>query len=111
MRCTFLFVAVVVASLGSGCGKVGCDFRGGSVNGPEDRCQEREGISATMFMLGCAAAGGEQVEGGCPEEGRVFGCNLGLQGDLTTVTDWHYEPLTAEDAVDTCDSEDAIIDV
>ncbi len=111
MRVPLLLAVVVAALTATACGKVGCDFRDGSVNGPEDRCQEREGISAGVFSGACLAAGGETVEGGCPEEDRVFGCNLGLQGDLTTVTDWHYEPLTAEDAANTCDSEEAIIDV
>jgi hypothetical protein len=77
---------------------VGCDFREGSLNGPEDRCQERRGLQSTAFGPACEASGGVVIEDGCPREGIIGGCDLGQD-----VFDWYYAPTTVEDI--NCDTE------
>ncbi len=108
----FAIVVVVVSTVGCGDGTTGCDFRvvdeGGLNNGSEDRCQERSGIGATGFGGSCEAAGGTVVEGGCPVEGIVFGCDLGDSG-TDPVIDWYYAPHTIEQAEQECGS-DTIVD-
>lgn len=101
-------IAVVVASLSlssllAACGEpVGCDFRADSVNGPEDRCQERSGLSGPQFSGMCEGLQGEVVEGGCPREDAVAECNTGTQGDGSPVIDVYYEPMTVEEAEREC---------
>lgn len=100
---TWLWLGVM--GLG-GCGvlvdTVGCDFRDGSANGPEPRCQERSGLQGNLaFQETCETLGGELVDGGCPDEDQiVFGCELGAD-----VVDWYYPPKTAADADQDCDGE------
>ena len=92
--------------------KVGCDFRvvdeDGLNNGAEDRCQERSGIGATGFGASCEGIGGTVVDGGCPVEGIVFGCDLGDSG-TDPVIDWYYAPHTIDEAEQLCGS-DTIVD-
>lgn len=107
-----ILTAVVVSSLLalSGCSNaVGCDFReveeGGLNNGPEPRCQERVNLQALSFGPACAGLGAKVVEGGCPNEGIVFGCSQGAD-----VVDWYYAPKTrAADAEQECGN-DPIVD-
>lgn len=99
-----IFALLALAPL-TGCGvtdAVGCDFRGGSVNGPEDRCQERSGVSAASFGATCEALGGEVLDGGCPRDGAVGECDLGAQGDGTHVYDVYYSPTTVDQARSEC---------
>ncbi len=101
-------VVMMVMALG-GCGvvfdTVGCDFRDGSANGPEPRCQERSGIQGNLaFQETCEALGGALEDGGCPDEDEiVFGCSAGAD-----VTDWYYPPKTADDADQECGSSDIL---
>lgn len=90
---------------------VGCDFRdapeGGLSNGPEPRCQERSGIGARTFGPSCESVGGAVVEGGCPRDGIVFGCDLGDSG-TDPVIDWYYAPLTDADTETYCGSDEIV---
>lgn len=99
-RLASLACLFVIASL-SGCSSaVGCDFRDvkeGLNNGPEPRCQERTGLQAATFGGACEALSATVLNGGCPHEGIVFGCNLG-----TDVVDWYYAPKTRADAEQEC---------
>ena len=90
---------------GVGGGHVGCDFRNGSVNGPEDRCQDREGIDASSFATTCEQLDGEVVEGGCDLTGIVGGCDISAGSTVTTVIDYFYAPTTEADAMADCDSD------
>jgi hypothetical protein len=108
-----LSCALLLASLSScgglipglGGGYAACDFRKGSVNGSMNRCQERNGISASTFKGACTSSGGIASDGRCPSANVVGGCNLGTQGDGTAVLDWYYAPLTADDAKRECGSD------
>ena len=103
-----LFLGCLVSSIAvlpalTGCGNaVGCDFRADSVNGPEDRCQERSGLSASSFSGACEALQGEVLDGGCPREDAVAECSLGLQGDGTEVIDVYYAPMPVDEAESAC---------
>lgn len=104
-----LFFAACTLVL-SGCGVFGgssaCDFREGSSNGPEPRCQERvDTISAEVFKGACTAAGGKPSDGTCPREGVVAGCMIGVQGDGSKVNDWYYAPKTRADVMNECGSD------
>lgn len=103
-----LVLSFCAAAFLSGCGALGgytaCDFREGSLNGKENRCQERNGISATTFKGACSASGGKPSDGRCPGTGVVGGCNLGMQGDGTEVFDWFYTPMTQAQAKSECGS-------
>lgn len=90
---------------------VGCDFRNGSLNGPEDRCQDRDGAQATGFDAACEAAGGEVVDGGCPTDGVVAGCELEGGSAAGTVTDWYYGPETVESVTAECDGEGELVEI
>jgi hypothetical protein len=90
------FVVAGTVSCGGPNG-IGCDFREGSLNGPEDRCQERRGFQSMGFEQACQASGGEPLADGCPREGIVGGCDLGQD-----VFDWYYEATAVEDI--NCDS-------
>lgn len=98
---------LTIASFPSGCAEaVGCDFRdvdGGLNNGPEDRCQERTGVQAIGFDAACEGLGGAAIEGGCPREGIVFGCEIGPD-----VVDWHYTPTTIDEAQSECGSDEIV---
>ena len=94
------FGAVVLSGCGAFGGSSFCDFRQGSSNGPEPRCQERVNtISAEVFKGACTAAGGMPSSGTCPREGVVAGCFIGTQGDGSKVNDWYYAPKTRADVV------------
>lgn len=80
----------------------GCDFREGSLNGPEDRCQERTGVQASGFDAACEASGGVVVDGGCPMDGVVAGCTTAASGG--EITDWYYAPETLESVTEECES-------
>lgn len=101
----FLLLPVLLACLPDFGDPVGCDFREDSVNGPEDRCQERSGLSASSFSAMCEGLAGEVVDGGCPRDGAVGECDLGNQGDGTAVIDVYYAPMTVEEAQSECDGE------
>lgn len=107
---TRVLVVAVSAVVLSGCGVLGgssaCDFRQGSVNGPEPRCQERVNtISAEAFKGACKVAGGISSDGTCPREGVVAGCMIGVQGDGSKVNDWYYAPKTRADVMSECGSD------
>jgi len=113
--CAALLAVVATVIVSSACGageKVGCDFRAvdeeGLNNGNEDRCQERAGLGATGFAATCEGIGGTVVDGGCPTEGIVFGCDLGESG-TDPVIDWYYAPHTVDEAEQECGS-DTIVD-
>ena len=98
MRPLLALLVVVVASLSSACGSAtGCDLRP-----DEDRCQDRLGFQQFGFGPFCDGIGGQSVEGGCPDEGKVLGCDTGT-GE---VIDWYYEPTTREEAEAACADED-----
>lgn len=81
---------------------VGCDFQNGSANGPEPRCQSREGADSGALAATCDALGGETIDGGCDTSTSLGGCNVSEGNVLTTVIDWYYPPLTAEEAAAEC---------
>jgi hypothetical protein len=86
--------AMPVALLLGGCQlfpTASCDFRP-----VEPRCQEKQDTPAAEVFKGtCAGAMFHAADGHCPKEGQVGGCNLGAQGDGSTVIDWYYAPETA----------------
>ncbi|MCB9680885.1 MAG: hypothetical protein H6733_05375 [Alphaproteobacteria bacterium] len=84
---------------------VGCDFREGSANGPEARCQERTGLQGNPAFGGfCDLLEGDSVSGGCPDQDQIVaGCRQGqLAGE---VIDWYYPPNTVADVQTTCTNE------
>ena len=93
----------------AGCGVIGsayCDFRDGSVNGPEPRCQERtDTLSAGVFKEACKSLKGKPGDGKCPKSGQVGGCSLGKQGDGSSVNDWYYTPKTVDEVRTACGSQ------
>ncbi len=105
-----LILSAVLTLLSSlvGCGGVGgsgCDFREGSVNGPEPRCQERTGLQGLpVFGATCEALDALSIEGGCPREGAVVGCVIGSEPS-GEVIDWYYAPKTREEAELDCEGE------
>jgi hypothetical protein len=82
-----------------------CDLRGSG----EARCQERlNSVSAETFKGTCGTAdGGRAADGACPREDRVGGCDLGKQGDGSTLHDWYYPPETRETVLQHCAVADA----
>lgn len=89
------------ALLATGCAAAtGCDFREGSANGPEPRCQERTMLQASGFGAVCEGLGGTAVDGGCPSEGIVGGCTT--DAGTGTITDWYYDPITEAEIQETC---------
>lgn len=107
-----LLLVLIASTSVSSCGALSalggyaaCDFRKGSLNGAENRCQERHGVSASAFKGACSAAGGMSSDGRCPSAGVVGGCNLGTQGDGTEVLDWYYSPDTAVTTKSNCGSD------
>lgn len=85
----------------SGClggGTIACDFR----DDDGDRCQERSGIQAAnppAFQATCEASTGSYIDGPCPREGIVAGCDTG-SGE---VIDWYYAPTTEAEVMATCE--------
>jgi hypothetical protein len=98
----FLLLACIDLDLATG-----CDFRDGSVNGPEPRCQERTGAQSAGFDAMCESLGGTAVDGGCPTDGIVAGCDLSVAGTAGEIFDWYYAPETAETVAVTCDEDGA----
>ena len=104
---TRLLLLFAVTFLCVGCGALGgsssCDFRNGSVNGSEPRCQERVGtLTAEAFKGTCKVAGGVSADGQCPRTGSAGGCFLGAQGDGSKVNDWYYSPMTSDEVKAQC---------
>ena len=109
-----LALTLVIASLATACGlgdllgeqaPVHCDFRKGSSNGPEDRCQELvpgAPQAGEMHKAACLTAQATPGDGLCPREGVVGGCDLGKQLDGTETRDWYYAPMTREEARSSC---------
>lgn len=92
---------LVAAPLGCDIGgTVSCDFRDGSVNGPEPRCQERSGIQASSsFKTFCDGLQGKSIDGPCPDS-PVLGCDISeVEGK---VIDWYYAPKTVEEVAKQC---------
>ena len=88
-------------------GTTGCDFREDSVNGPEPRCQERNGVQGgDTFASVCKGLEGEAIDGGCPDAGKILGCQL--QGD-GTVIDWYYAPKTVAEVEMDCANEGTVV--
>jgi hypothetical protein len=83
----------------------GCDLRTDEAsNGYEDRCQERTGVQGNALFGGfCDLLGGIDLDGGCPDEGKVAGCDITAGLEATgTVTDWYYAPVTVEEVEAIC---------
>jgi hypothetical protein len=100
----------------SGCGIVagntGCDLRTDeAANGFENRCQERTGFQGNaLYGEFCEVLGGIDVDGGCPDEGKVAGCDISAGFDATgKVIDWYYAPETREQIETSCLEEDGEI--
>ena len=88
----------------TGCfgGAIACDFRE-----EHDRCQERTGIQAAnplAFEGTCATAGGTYRDDGCPDEGRVAGCEIGAD-----VIDWYYAPESVESVTAECEGDGTLV--
>lgn len=96
--------ALVAAPFGCGIGgTTSCDFRDGSVNGAEPRCQERSGIQASStFKALCESLQGKAIDGPCPGD-IVLGCDIS-EGE-GSVVDWYYAPKTADDVKADCASD------
>ena len=105
LLCVFAFAAVAGLSSCGSTDPVGCDFRETEGSGQEDRCQERRNLQAPPFGAACEALEGTVVEGGCPSEGIVAGCDLG-----NDVVDFYYAPLTRDDVISECDGEGTVVD-
>jgi hypothetical protein len=87
---------------------IGCDLRTEEAsNGYEDRCQERTGLQGnTLFGGFCDLLGGIDLDGGCPDEGKVAGCDITAGFDGTgTVVDWYYAPVTEEEVASICEDD------
>ena len=94
---------LLVLPLGCISGSTGCDFRTDSVNGPEPRCQERNGLQGgSTFKATCSALKGTAHDDGCPKEGIVSGCDISGDG---TVIDWYYAPKTVEEVAKICEDD------
>jgi hypothetical protein len=104
MRFGWVVLGLGVGGCGLGTQTGSCDFREGSLNGAEPRCQERvDTIEAETFKAACDASGGEPADGECSREGVVAGCMIGKQGDGSEVIDWYYAPKTVEEVESDCD--------
>lgn len=111
IKTTLLSVAVLslFSAASSGCigATTSCDFREDSVNGPEPRCQERSGFQGgAAFKAACEGLEGEGIDGSCPQDGIVLGCDISGDG---TVVDWYYAPRTEDDVKADCESDDGKI--
>lgn len=105
MKTTIVIIGIASLLLGPlacalGGGTTGCDFRDGSVNGPEPRCQERSGLQGgTTFSTTCSALSGKAIDDGCPRAGIISGCDISGDG---TVIDWYYAPKTVDEVAKSC---------
>ena len=105
---------LVLASLAWGCGgsNVGaCDYRQGSSNGPEPRCQEMRSStpgSVESFLAACRTAGANPIEGECPREDMVAGCDEGALPDGTSAIDWYYRSPANEEGITVVESRDDV---
>lgn len=110
VRLILLFVSAFALSgcfpISVGGGHIGCDFRDGSVNGPEDRCQDREGLDASVFGSTCEGLEGEVIDGGCDTTDAVGGCDISEENPLTTVINFYYPPMTVADAQAECEDDE-----
>lgn len=101
LRAALAAASITTIAALSGCANaVGCDLRP-----DEDRCQERTGLQTFGYAQFCDATVGTAVEGGCPDEGKVLGCDLGEQSG-GAFFDWYYEPMSRADAEAECADED-----
>lgn len=84
-----------------GTNTIACDFRA-----TRNRCQERSGLQATnapAFQGTCEVASGLYLDGPCPRDAIVAGCDMG------DVTDWYYAPATIADATSACAGEGTLV--
>ena len=100
-----------LAAAGCGAGPTGsCDFRNGSVNGAEPRCQEWIGGVVTVtgtYEATCTTVKGLYRSGECPRDGIVAGCEQKTNNaDGSRTIDWYYAPKTAADIMSSCKSPD-----
>jgi hypothetical protein len=104
-----LATCLSLSACGIVAGEVGCDLRvEDAANGYEDRCQERTGLQGNaLYGEFCEGLGGLQVDGGCPDEGKVLGCDITSAGSVGKVIDWYYDPVTREQAEAECEQDDA----
>lgn len=82
-----------------------CDFRSGSVNGAEDRCQERLGVARKPVMAACTNVGATPVDGPCPTDDAIGQCVLTTGINGRHVVDWFYTPADADDVRINCFSQ------
>ena len=101
-----------LAGCGVVAGTIGCDLRVDSAaNGYEDRCQERTGVQGNALFGGfCDVLGGDPIDGGCPDDGKVAGCDISEAGVGGSVIDWYYEPMTRDEVEGECAEEGTIIE-
>lgn len=111
---TLLLALLPLAGCGIVAGNTGCDLRvETAVNGYEDRCQERTGFQGNaIYGEFCEVLGGIDVDGGCPDEGKVLGCDISEGFDATgKVIDWYYAPMGRAEAEAECaDEEGAVVE-
>lgn len=103
------WMLVMLGGCGIVAGDTGCDLRvETAANGYEDRCQERTGFQGNaIYAEFCDVLGGEPVKGGCPDEGKVVGCDVSEGLDATgKVIDWYYAPMPREEAEAECADEE-----
>lgn len=84
-----------------------CDFRAEEKSLP--RCQERSGLMLDgAFESLCTSGKGTFIDGACPTDARIGGCELD-SGDAgrNRVVDWYYAPSTEADVKAKCVDEDA----
>ncbi len=98
----YVLLLLVFALSGCGATAVGCDFREDSVNGAENRCQERDGADSAAFAATCAGLKGEVVDGGCDRTNAIALCDLAKDNPLTNVNDVFYAPMTVAEAMAEC---------
>lgn len=107
-----LKVLAALSPLAFGCGlgggTTGCDFREGSLNGPEPRCQDWiGGVVGVSYEQTCKTAGGKVCSGGCPHDGIVAGCEQKTSNaDGSRMIDWYYSPKTEAQVKADCTSPD-----
>lgn len=104
-----LFALPLLAGCGALDSATGCDFREAATS-PEPRCQERTGLQATGFDVTCEGIGGVAVDGGCPTEGIVAGCDITAAGTSGEVIDWYYAPETVETVTADCTGGGTVIE-
>jgi len=111
-RLAVLAVALSSLTAAIGCGgvdsTVACDFRSGGLNGVEPRCQEWiNSLAATTFEQTCNTAKGKYINGQCPRDGIVAGCEQKTgNADGSRTIDWYYSPETETSIKAGCTSPD-----